>query len=305
VTTWVKECQQCNLGKPGPLNTGLPLAIPISEGHFTHVHVDLVGPLPTSSTGNRYLLTMVDRATRWPEAHPLSNISAQSVADAFTSTWIGCFGVPTAVTTDRGTQFTGSTWRCLCTTLGIQHIQTRVYHPQSNGIVECLHRQLKEALRARGSGANWESHLPYVLLGIRAAPKQESNTSSAEAALGVELNLPGIPHQESSSSPSSPLDRPTIPTTVRSYAEVCKSGKPGDWLFVAKGSPSLPLDPVFEGPYRALKRLPRAVCIARGNREEWVSVDRVRSALPRALWSLLHPPSEDDRPDGQLVEHLQ
>jgi hypothetical protein len=63
--------------------------------------------------------------------------------------------------------------------------------PQSNGLVERAHRQLKEALKSRLAGAAWPEHFPWTLLGLRAAPKDESNISSAELVYGVPLVLPG------------------------------------------------------------------------------------------------------------------
>jgi hypothetical protein len=54
--------------------------------------------------------------------------------------------------------------------LKIKHNQTTPYHPQSNGMVECFHRRLNDALCARCAAANWVDHLPRVLLGLRAAP---------------------------------------------------------------------------------------------------------------------------------------
>jgi hypothetical protein len=68
---------------------------------------------------------------------------------------------------------------------------TTAYHPQANGLVERAHRQLKDALRARGASTDWPSHLPWVLLGLHAAPKEISGISSAEAVFGGQLVLPG------------------------------------------------------------------------------------------------------------------
>ncbi len=69
----------------------------------------------------------------------------------------------------QSAQFTSSLWAALCSLLNIQHNQTNAYHPQSNGMVESFHRRLKYALRARCAAANWVDHLPWVLMGLRAA----------------------------------------------------------------------------------------------------------------------------------------
>jgi len=116
-----------------------------------------------------YLLTIIDRSTRWVEAVPLRNMEASTCTDAFIANWVARFGVPGTVTTDRGTQFTSALWSSTCTSLGIKHVLTTAYHPQSNGMVERVHRQIKDSLRARGAGPTWHSHLPWELMGLRAA----------------------------------------------------------------------------------------------------------------------------------------
>ena len=101
------------------------------------------------------------------------------------------FGVPASLTSDRGSRFTSAVWPELCTRLGIQHSATTAYHPQANGIIEKYHRQIKDALRAGLAGVDWYHHLPWVLLGLRSAPKEDSAVSSAEMVYGSPLTLPG------------------------------------------------------------------------------------------------------------------
>jgi hypothetical protein len=180
-----RECQQCQRGKVHKQPAAPVQAIPVPARKFSHVHVDLVGPLPASSDGHVYLLTIIDRSTRWFEAVPLRNMEASTCVEAFIANWVARFGVPETVTTDRGTLFTSALWSSACTSLGIKHVLTTAYHPQSNGMVERVHRQLKDALRAHGAGPAWHSHLPWVLLGLRAAPKEDSAVSSAELITGT------------------------------------------------------------------------------------------------------------------------
>jgi len=114
-----------------------------------------------------------------------------TVADVFAREWVARFGVPAYVTTDRGTQFSSSTWSGQCEKLGVEHIITTAYHPQANGMVEHSHSHLKNMLRARLAASNWLDHLPWVLLGLRSAPKEESGISSAELVFCQPLSLPG------------------------------------------------------------------------------------------------------------------
>jgi hypothetical protein len=92
------------------------------------VHVHLVGPLSTTPEGYRYLLTMVDRTTRWLEAVPFRDIEAAMCADTFTAMWVTRFDVPALLTSDQGCQFVSSLWGHLCEQLGVQRQLTTAYH---------------------------------------------------------------------------------------------------------------------------------------------------------------------------------
>ena len=172
-------------------------------------------PNYASRDGSTYLLTMIDRSTRWPEEVPLGRIDVDTVLEAFITTWVARFGVPAGNTTNRGTQFTSGTWGDWCEKQGVQHITTTAYHPQAYGMVEQTHCKLKVALCARGWVAARKDHLPWVLLGMRAAPMEESGVLAAEAALQQQLVRPG---QLPPSGVEGPRVQPTvIPPTGRSY----------------------------------------------------------------------------------------
>jgi transposase InsO family protein len=281
--------------------------IPLPRRRFSHVHVDLVGPLPVATCGARYLLTIIDRTSRWPEAVPLSNITAERCADAFVEGWVSRFGVPETVTTDRGTQFTSATWGCLARTLGFSHVMTSSYHPQANGMVERLHRQIKESLKARGCGTAWAAHIPWVMLGLRAAPKDESGVSSAKLVYGEELVLPGQAAADGGGSgqlaPAPPGEPPAegIPLRARSYAEAAKgpldSLMRASYVYVRRGNVAGPTQPPYEGPFLVLERRRKTFLIQFGDRSEAVSIDRLKPHVGAPPEAVAAPPRRG-RPPG-------
>ena len=190
VVAWARSCIECQRAKI-TRHVSSPLAsFMLPDSRFDTVHVDIVGPL-TVSRGQRYLLTCVDRFTRWPEVIPIHDICADTVAKAFLIGWVARFGVPSAVISDRGRQFESELWSDLCKLLGIKKCRTTAYHPQSNGMMERLHRQLKASLRAHDAYPDWMAVLPAVLLGIRLAIKDDLNCTSSELVYGTTLRLPG------------------------------------------------------------------------------------------------------------------
>jgi len=171
---------------------------------YTHIHIHLVGPL-SPSNGYKYLLTCVDHFTRWPEAWPIDNMSAYTVAVTLTVQWISRFGVPDIVTTDQGRQFIAELFKSLTTNFGIQHIGTLPYHPQSNGMVERLHRTLKTALSARDV-VHWRLTLPTVLLALRSTVKPDIVHAPAETVYIMSLRLPGEIFHPSSLKAQTPYE---------------------------------------------------------------------------------------------------
>ena len=166
IARWCRTCKGCQTAKVSRHNTPVFGKFNEPTERFDHVHIDIVGPLPYAD-GFRYLLTCVDRFTRWPEAIPMVDIRAETVADAFFSGWIARYGTPATITTDRGAQFESKLWDSLCNQFGIIGNRTTSYHPQSNGMVERFHRQLKAAIMAHKSPNPWTITLPAVLLGVR------------------------------------------------------------------------------------------------------------------------------------------
>ena len=191
VCKWARECLPCQQAKI-QRHVVPPIAdFQVPAKRFQHVHMDLVS-MPQSN-GHNHLLTIVDRFTRWPVAIPIPDMNAETVIDNFTYGWIAHYGVPEVVTTDRGSQFSSTIFTQLLKNWGTKHIQTTAYHPESNGMVERLHRRLKESLIALGSGErhNWFWKLPMTLLALRTTVKPDIGASPSDLVYGEGITVPG------------------------------------------------------------------------------------------------------------------
>ena len=213
-------------------------------------------------------------------------------AQAFVSQWIPRFGVPTTITTDRGSQFESNLWKEIMNLLGSRRTRTTVYHPQANGMVERFHRQLKAALKTLPDPSPWFESLPFILLGIHTSIKEDLQASGAEMVYGTTLWLPG--EFFSSSSTSSSMDptnytsrlkahmnqlQPTSPRQAHANtSQVSKLLSTCTHVFVRCDLVCKPLQLLYNGPYRILNRMDKYYTIDITGHKDNVSIDRLKPA---------------------------
>ena len=310
VKSWISTCLACQKSKILRHVRTPAEFIAMPGARFQHIHVDLVGPLPPSQ-GCSYLLTIVDRYTRWPEAIPVADINTATLCSALQFHWVSRFGPPLQMTSDRGAQFTSALWARMSEFLGIRLSATTAYHPQANGLVERMHRRLKEALKARLTGPNWYDQLPWVLLGLRTTVKDDLRCSPAELVYGSPIAIPG------DCLPASPAPAPAAqlqtlrrtmehlqptPTTHHSAPHRPSNPLPPTrHVFVRRDGVRPPLTPAYDGPYKVIRQTDKVVTIERGSTTDTVSVDRCKPAVLEEDVVMQQPPRRG-RPPGQQAQ---
>jgi len=180
-------CQRADKAKPpnNPMQLREVVTVP-----FERVAIDIVGPFPNAKGGFKYLLTMIDLATRWPEAIPLKVTTSRVVINNLTNVFTRC-GFPKAVVSDNGPQFIGKTFTRWLREQGIEHVRSSPYHPQGNGVVERLHRTLNANItKTAEKKGNWASVVPMALYFIRSLPCQSTEVSPFMARQGWEPSTP-------------------------------------------------------------------------------------------------------------------
>ena len=154
--------------------------------------MDVLGPLPTTSSDNRYLLVIVDCFSKWVEAFPLKNIRAGTVAEVFVNQVVSRHGIPLEIHTDQGKNFESKLFAEVTEMLGIKKTRTTPLHPQSDGQVERQHQTITNYLAKYISSdqKDWDRWVPMFLLAYRSSRHEVTGLTPAEIYYGRDLRLP-------------------------------------------------------------------------------------------------------------------
>ena len=185
VRRWCASCPECQLVNPLAVPRAPLRPLPLVEAPFDRVGMDIIGPLERSSQGYRFVLVLIDYATRYPEAIPLRNISAKSVAQALFHV-ISRVGIPKEILTDQGTNFMSRTMKELYGLLKVKAIHTSVYHPATDGLCERFNWTLKSMIRkfVHEDARNWHQWLDSLLFAVREVPQASTGFSPFELLYG-------------------------------------------------------------------------------------------------------------------------
>ena len=164
--------------------------LPVVSEPFSRVAFDLVGPLPKTTSGYRYLLTFMCLFTKYPEAIPLKRVDNVSVLEAMMEIF-SRHGFPTEILTDQGSVFMSRMTAHMCKTFEVHKIKTSPYHPQTDGALERWHACLKGMFkRSETDLKKWDLELKYMLFAYRDTPHCTTGFSPFTLLYGRDVRGP-------------------------------------------------------------------------------------------------------------------
>ncbi|GFW94236.1 transposon Tf2-11 polyprotein [Trichonephila clavipes] len=223
----------------------------------SHIHIDIVGPLPPSE-GHHYLLTIIDRFSRWREAIPIPDMQAKTIFRAIFDACISRFGCPSVITSDQGTQMRSS--------------MNAEFTPHEND--------------------TWYEIVPIILLGIRTAVKEDLQSSCAEIVYGTNLRLPSdmidmsnIPFCDNNfitnlCNRMQQLNPVATSAHCTDQYYIHSSLQSSSHIFLRINRVQSPLRQPYTGPHKVLSRIDKTITIDVNGRKTTVffSLDRVKPA---------------------------
>ena len=190
VKDWCKQCPKCQLVKKKPQAKAPLHPLPVVSEPFEVLAFDIVGPFERSRQGHKYILTAMYLASKYPEAIPLKDIRAETVAEGMLEIFSRT-GIPKTILTDQGQQFIGKLNEQLCQRLNIRKIRTSAYHPQTNGCLERWHGTLTPMIKKSISNKlDWEKQVKLAVFAYRCAPHSNTGLSPFELIYGKNVRGP-------------------------------------------------------------------------------------------------------------------
>ncbi|GFV77256.1 hypothetical protein TNCV_444861 [Trichonephila clavipes] len=192
VEQWCKSCDACSARKGPKIRSRGKLHRYNVGASFERIAFDILGPLPRTASGNKYLLVVMDYFTKWPEVYPIPDQEAPTVAEAVVQHWISRYGVPLQLHSDQGRNFVSAVLKGVCELLGIDKTKTTPLHPQSDGMVERFNRTILNnlSLMVSKNQQDWDQKVPLFLLAYRSAVHETTGYSPSQMLFGRDLRLP-------------------------------------------------------------------------------------------------------------------
>ena len=189
IKKYIQSCDACQRRGRSKANNLLH-PIPV-HSPFYQIGIDIVGPLPRTQRGKRYIVTAMDYLTKWPEARALSETNAKQVADFIYEQIICQHGCPQIILSDRGTHFNNEMIARLLNKFRINHLLSTPYHPQTNGLIERFNRTICESsAKLNLTNNDWDLYIAPTLFAYRTTKHSTTKIEPFYMVYGRNARLP-------------------------------------------------------------------------------------------------------------------
>ena len=223
VRQFLRNCDHCGRNKVWREHKhGLLRPLPVPDRFFQEISMDFMTDLPDSQ-GNRYLWVIKDRLSKWVALEAMPTMKAEDCVRKFMECWGKYHGMPRAITSDRGTNWTSTFWKEFCRLFGVTQRLSSAYHPQTDGGPERMNQEVQAYLRnyINQEQSDWSSWLPAAQLALNGRYQVGLGMSPFFATHGYESTSPVALEPD-------PEGLPTLAATKRASEFVTKMKQIGD-----------------------------------------------------------------------------
>ena len=280
ITNYVQSCFRCKQNNPIRRKPpGHLKSIEPPTGVWQLLAMDFHGPItPVSRRGNKYIISLTDVLSKFTIAKAVRDCTADTAARFLQEDVICKYGTPKCILTDNGTHFTSHMIQKLFQRLGITHLYSTPYHPQTNGQIERFNSTMdaKIASLSNQSRSDWDDQLPFVTFNYNATRHSTTKTIPFELMYGRLPVFPSDPQHPLVSLTTDPqysqqlnqhisnltdITRHNITVTQQRYKSRFNANRSNpvyqinDIVLIKIIHSRRKFDTRHEGPYRIIKRL--------------------------------------------------
>ena len=201
---WILRCDQCASVKKPTKTPRAPMGGMLTGAPLDRIRMDILGALPLTPRGNKYILAVTDYFTKWVEVFPVPDQKATTCAYVLVEEVFMRYGFPQTLHSDQGRNFESMLMAEICDLLEIRKTRTSPGHPPCNGQIERFNSALLKMIKVylKGEQTNWDQHLGCLAGTYHGSIHDSTGLTPNLMMLGCEIDTPlavmfGAHHHES------------------------------------------------------------------------------------------------------------
>lgn len=192
IKNFIKHCIDCQKNKLVRKKDKHPTEITTTSSHpFERLALNIVGPLPLTEFGNKYILTQQDDLTKYTQAYAIRNHESLTIAKSFIHKFICQFSLPKSILTDQGSDFMSKLFSDVAKLFEIKKLNCTAYHPETDGALERVHSTLKDYLKhyIDTNESDWNQWLDFACFSYNNTVHSSTKFTPFELVFGIKPTI--------------------------------------------------------------------------------------------------------------------